>query len=60
MVETLGGTETRWAHANDENINVAAVVLSVCSSVQVVETRQEAVGGAREDNTYVSAIVKAG
>lgn len=29
MIETLGGTQTRWAHANDENINVAAVVVSV-------------------------------
>jgi hypothetical protein len=34
VVEALGGTQTRWAHANDENIDVAVVVLSVCSSVQ--------------------------
>jgi hypothetical protein len=33
VVETLRGTQTRWAHANDENINVAVVVvLSVYSS----------------------------
>lgn len=34
VVETLGSTQTRWAHANDENVDVAAVVLSVYSSVQ--------------------------
>lgn len=51
MVETLGGTQTRWAHANDENINVAAIVLSVlCSSLRVVEAGQEAGGGVRKDN----------
>lgn len=31
VVETLGGTQTRWAHADDENINISVVVLSVCS-----------------------------
>lgn len=25
VVQTLGGTQTSWAHANDENINVPAV-----------------------------------
>lgn len=54
MVETLGGTQTRWAHANDENINVAAVVLSVCSSPRDIESCQEAGGGVKEESIRVS------
>lgn len=58
MVETLGGTQARWAHANDENINVAVVVLSMCGSPQAVDSCQEAGGGSGR-KAYVSAIVKA-
>lgn len=54
MVETLGGTQTRWAHANDENINISVVVLSVCSSHRVIEAGREAGGGVREENIRVS------
>lgn len=54
MVEALGGTQTRWAHANDEDIDVAAVLLSIRSSLGVVETWLEAGGGVMEGNVRVS------
>lgn len=56
MVEALGGTQTRWAHADDENVDVAVGMLSVCSSGGSGWRRRRGHGG----RTYVSAIVKAG